>query len=66
MSALAELYREIENCQDCGLAKCRIRVVPGEGAENAELFFIGEAPVGMKINKVALSSDRQDNSWSNC
>jgi len=44
MSALAELYREIENCQDCGLAKCRIRVVPGEGAENAELFFIGEAP----------------------
>ena len=44
MLTLAELCREIENCQDCGLAKCRIRVVPGEGAENAELFFIGEAP----------------------
>ncbi len=44
MSALAELYREIENCQDCGLGKSRIRAVPGEGAENAELFFIGEAP----------------------
>ena len=44
MSALGELDREIENCQDCGLAKYRTRVVPGEGAENAELFFIGEAP----------------------
>jgi len=44
MLALAELYHEIENCQECGLAKCRTRVVPGEGAEDAELFFIGEAP----------------------
>jgi len=44
MLALAELYREIENCQECELAKCRTRIVPGEGAENAELFFIGEAP----------------------
>jgi len=44
MSALGELYREIENCRDCGLAKHRTMVVPGEGAENAELFFIGEAP----------------------
>ena len=44
MSALGKLYREIENCQDCGLAKYRTMVVPGEGAENAELFFIGEAP----------------------
>ena len=44
MSTLGELYREIEICQDCGLAKFRTRVVPGEGPENAELFFIGEAP----------------------
>jgi DNA polymerase len=44
MLALAELYREIENCQDCGLARSRTRVVPGEGAEDADLFFIGEAP----------------------
>ncbi|MCD6599180.1 MAG: uracil-DNA glycosylase [Dehalococcoidia bacterium] len=44
MSALTELYAEIANCQDCGLAKHRIKVVPGEGAEDAELFFIGEAP----------------------
>ncbi|MCD6568326.1 MAG: uracil-DNA glycosylase [Dehalococcoidia bacterium] len=44
MSALAELCREIENCQGCGLASSRTRVVPGEGAEDADLFFIGEAP----------------------
>jgi uracil-DNA glycosylase len=44
MSALTDLYREIENCQGCGLAKSRNRVVPGEGAEDATIFFIGEAP----------------------
>ena len=44
MSALTELYREIENCRDCELARYRIKVVPGEGDEDAELLFIGEAP----------------------
>jgi len=44
MSALTELYAGIANCRDCGLAKHRIKVVPGEGAEDAELLFIGEAP----------------------
>ncbi len=44
MSALTELYQEIENCQDCELARYRIKVVPGEGDEDAELLFIGEAP----------------------
>jgi len=44
MSALAELYQEIANCQDCELAKYRTKVVPGEGHEDAELLFIGEAP----------------------
>ncbi len=44
MSALTELYEEIENCQDCELARYRIKVVPGEGDEDAELLFIGEAP----------------------
>ena len=44
MSALTELYAEIANCRDCGLAKHRIKVVPGEGAEDAELFFIGVSP----------------------
>ena len=44
MSALTELYKEIERCQDCELAKHRTRVVPGEGPEGANLLFIGEAP----------------------
>ncbi len=44
MSALTDLYSQINNCQDCGLAKTRTRVVPGEGPEKAEILFIGEAP----------------------
>ncbi len=44
MSALTELYQEIANCRDCELAKYRTKVVPGEGREDAELLFIGEAP----------------------
>ena len=31
-------------CQQCEIAKSRNRVVPGEGAEDADLLFIGEAP----------------------
>jgi DNA polymerase len=44
MSALSELYREIALCQQCEIAKYRNKVVPGEGAEDAEVMFIGEAP----------------------
>jgi len=44
MSALAQLYQELASCQDCELAKYRTKVVPGEGPEDAELLFIGEAP----------------------
>jgi uracil-DNA glycosylase len=44
MSALVELCEEIAACQDCEFARHRARVVPGEGAEDAGLFFIGEAP----------------------
>jgi len=44
MSALSELYQEIAACQRCDLAKHRTRAVPGEGSENAEIVFIGEAP----------------------
>lgn len=31
-------------CHLCGLSKCRKNVVFGEGNENADLMFIGEAP----------------------
>ncbi|MDY6917312.1 MAG: uracil-DNA glycosylase [Chloroflexota bacterium] len=44
MSPLSELYREIAACQDCELARHRTRVVPGEGREDADILFIGEAP----------------------
>jgi len=44
MSALAGLYQEIIACRDCELAQHRTRVVPGEGAEDADVVFIGEAP----------------------
>jgi uracil-DNA glycosylase len=44
MSALTELNKEIALCQLCEIAKLRNHVVPGEGAEDAEIMFIGEAP----------------------
>jgi uracil-DNA glycosylase family 4 len=44
MSALTELYKEIALCQQCEIAKFRNNVVPGEGAEDADILFIGEAP----------------------
>ncbi len=44
MSALSELYQEIALCQQCEIAKYRTKVVPGEGAVNADIMFIGEAP----------------------
>ena len=44
MSALTELYQEIERCQDCELGKHRTKVVPGEGPEKTSILFIGEAP----------------------
>lgn len=44
MSALTQLCREMTNCRDCELASHRTKVVPGEGSEDAELLFIGEAP----------------------
>ncbi len=44
MSALRELYEEIARCQRCEIAKERTQAVPGEGAEDADIVFIGEAP----------------------
>ncbi len=44
MSTLTELYQEIALCRQCEIAKNRTKVVPGEGAEDAGLLFIGEAP----------------------
>jgi uracil-DNA glycosylase family 4 len=44
MSSLSELYQQIASCQQCEIAKFRTKVVPGEGAEDADIMFIGEAP----------------------
>jgi len=44
MSALSQLHEVILPCQQCQLADYRTKTVPGEGAENAEIVFIGEAP----------------------
>jgi DNA polymerase len=44
MSVLTELDKAIALCQQCKLAKSRTRVVPGEGADDADIMFIGEAP----------------------
>jgi DNA polymerase len=43
-SALAKLYKEVANCHQCDLARYRTRAVPGEGVEDADIVFIGEAP----------------------
>ena len=44
MTTLTGLCHEISLCRDCELAEQRNKVVPGEGSENAEIMFIGEAP----------------------
>jgi uracil-DNA glycosylase len=44
MSALTELYEQIKACHKCEISRERTNAVPGEGPENAEIMFIGEAP----------------------
>ncbi len=43
-ATLDELCKEIRTCQLCRLAKGRTLAVPGEGAPNARIMFVGEAP----------------------
>ena len=44
MSALSEIHEQIAQCTKCEIAKHRTNAVPGEGAEDADIMFIGEAP----------------------
>ena len=44
MSDLELLAAEISRCTRCPLHQGRIKSVPGEGPEDAEIMFIGEAP----------------------
>ena len=39
-----ELYQEIRTCEACFLHKTRKNAVPGEGPQDAQVMFIGEAP----------------------
>ncbi len=41
---LAQITAEISQCQKCGLCKTRNKTVPGVGAPDAKLVFVGEAP----------------------
>lgn len=41
---LEKLNQEIRDCQRCDLYQSRANAVPGEGPEDAEIMFVGEAP----------------------
>ena len=44
MSRLNTLYEDVRACRKCALAEGRNLAVPGEGPDQAEVMFIGEAP----------------------
>lgn len=44
MADLQALNQQIHACQECALHRARTNAVPGEGAPNASLMFIGEGP----------------------
>ena len=44
MSELTELYQKVQVCQACILSQGRTKAVPGNGPEDAQIMFIGEAP----------------------
>jgi uracil-DNA glycosylase family 4 len=44
VSDLEALAAEVARCTRCLLHRGRTKAVPGEGSENAEIMFIGEAP----------------------
>jgi len=44
--SLQEIHAQIRRCRRCPLGRTRTRAVPGEGAPDADLLFVGEAPGG--------------------
>ena len=44
MNSLEEIAQLVYRCTDCDLHQGRTNAVPGEGAPDAELMFIGEGP----------------------
>lgn len=43
-TSMGDLCREVLNCRRCGLHKTRKNIVFGEGAVQAKIVFVGEAP----------------------
>ncbi len=41
---LSSFYEQIRHCEQCSLGKTRTNFVFGDGNENADLVFVGEAP----------------------
>ncbi|MAP38880.1 MAG: uracil-DNA glycosylase [Dehalococcoidia bacterium] len=44
LSEYIEVYQQITSCTACDLSEGRTNAVPGEGSQNADIMFIGEAP----------------------
>jgi DNA polymerase len=44
MNSLEEIAQLVRNCTDCPLHEGRTKAVPGEGAPDADIMFIGEGP----------------------
>lgn len=44
MNSLEEIAQLVSRCTDCDLSQGRTNAVPGEGAHNADVMFIGEGP----------------------
>lgn len=77
MLSMIELEHKVKNCKGCSLCQTRTNAVLGEGATNANLMFVGEAPggdedrlgrpfvgkAGQLLDKAlnALAFDRQQN-----
>nr|MCH9740047.1 uracil-DNA glycosylase [Campylobacterota bacterium] len=48
---LTELKLQAQNCHLCSLSKSRSNVVFGEGNANADIMFIGDAPIEIEDNQ---------------
>lgn len=44
--SLQELHAQIRRCRRCPLNRSRTKAVPGDGAFDADIMFVGEAPGG--------------------
>lgn len=44
MNSLEDVAQKVADCTNCGLSKTRTTAVPGEGARDAKIMFIGEGP----------------------